>query len=231
MPQTVRKAPLVLATGNGAIPLGAFSTAILSGPVDAPRLTILDDESGRIAGTLDRVVPARDEGLRAIAAVLRAMLIAGAAGALLDATVSYANDRQQFGKPIGRQQVVQQQIAVLAQHAVAARISAALGARGGIMPSLRDAAVAKIVAGTAAVQAATIVHAVHGAIGISEEFDLQLLTRRLYAWRLADGSERYWAERLGAQALVSGTKSALEFALHEPRARMLRPPAGERVTR
>ncbi|RYE03058.1 MAG: acyl-CoA dehydrogenase [Sphingomonadales bacterium] len=205
--------PLVLATGNGAIPLGGLAGAIVSGPIDAPRLAVADATTGMIPGTLDRMVPAHDEGLRAVAAVLRAMLIAGAAEALLDTTVRYASDRQQFGKPISRQQAVQQQLAVLAQHAVAARISAAIGARGGIVPSLRDAATAKIGAGTAAAQAAAIAHAVHGAIGISEEFDLQLLTRRLHAWRLADGSERYWAERLGAEAMASGTRSALDFAL------------------
>lgn len=36
-----------------------------------------------------------------------------------------------------------------------------------------------------------------GAIGISEEYDLQLLTRRLHEWRLADGSEGYWEDLLG----------------------------------
>ena len=45
-------------------------------------------------------------------------------------------------------------------------------------------AVAKARTSEAAVTVAAIAHAVHGAIGITEEFDLQLYTRRLHAWRV-----------------------------------------------
>jgi len=135
--------------------------------------------------------------LRSVAAVLRALQIAGAADRLLESTVAYANERQQFGKPIGRQQAVQQQLAVLAEHSVAARIAARYGCRSGPIPDLRDAAAAKYCTSVAAVEIAAIAHAVHGAIGISEEHDLQLVTRSLHAWRLSDGSESYWAEFLG----------------------------------
>ena len=52
--------------------------------------------------------------------------------------------------------------------------------------------------GEAATRVAATAHAVYGAIGISEEHDLQLFTRRLHEWRLADGSETYWNRLLGA---------------------------------
>lgn len=204
--------PIALATGRSPMPFGALADHCIHGAPAAVRLVALPGETGVIAGTLDRVIDAA-EGLAASAAVIRAQLIAGAAGRLLETTVNYANERQQFGKPIGRQQAVQQQLAVLAEQAVAARISAAIGARGGLVPDLRAAAVAKIGTGIAAEQVAAIAHAVHGAIGISEEFDLQLLTRRLHLWRLADGSERYWAQRLGEANLGDGGKSALAFVL------------------
>ena len=45
------------------------------------------------------------------------------------------------------------------------------------------------------------------AIGISEEYDLQLFTRRLYEWRLADGSESYWNRLLGQARLADAVGS------------------------
>lgn len=148
-----------------------------------------------------------DGGLRPVAAVIRASHIAGAAGKLLDMAVAYANERVQFGKPIGRQQAVQQNLAVMAEDVVAARIAAQLGCAGAMPPSLEAAATAKSIASAGAARIAASAHATFGAIGISKEFDLQLLTRRLHEWRMADGSEGYWNERLGKARLASGDDS------------------------
>ena len=190
--------PIAIATGNGAVPFAAVASHILSGTPDAPVLTDAKTELTGVHHDTDAYAPGLDgRALRPVAAVLRALLISGAAGRVMDMTAAYANERSQFGKPIGKQQAVQQQLSVLAEQAVAARISAAIGVRSGLPPRLADAAIAKHGASLAAVQVATIAHAVHGAIGISEEYDLQLLTRRLYGWRLADGSEGYWASVLG----------------------------------
>ena len=146
-------------------------------------------------------------GLRRAAAVLRAALIAGAADRLTTMTADYANERIQFGKPIGKQQALQQQLAVMAEDMVAARIAAHIGGAASFPPALAAAATAKSVASSAAARVAAIAHAVHGAIGISEEYDLQLYTRRLQAWRLADGSESYWNRLLGAERLAAPSGS------------------------
>jgi acyl-CoA dehydrogenase len=140
-------------------------------------------------------------GLRLLGAILRATLIAGAAGRLIEMTAAYANERTQFGKPIGRQQALQQNLAVMAEEAVAVRIASQLGCAGSLPPSLVAAATAKSVASSVAPRIAATAHAVHGAIGISEEHDLQLFTRRLHEWRLADGAETYWNRLLGAVRL------------------------------
>lgn len=192
--------PIVLATGALATPLARVATHALTGSPEEPRLIALEglNPTG-VVRALDAIVVGADAGLRPIAAVVRAQLIAGAANRALEMTVSYAGERHQFGKSIGRLQAVQQQLAVLAEHAVAARIAAMIGARAGLFPNPRDAAIAKHVASRAALHVATIAHAVHGAIGVSEEYDLQLLTRRLHEWRLADGGESYWAEFLGRE--------------------------------
>jgi len=150
-------------------------------------------------------------GLRALAAIVRATQISGAADGLLERTVAYATERVQFGKAIGKQQAIQQQLAVMAEQTVMARVAAQIGCRGGCPPSMAAAAVAKSVASTAATRITAIAHAVHGAIGISAEYDLQLYARRLYEWRIADGSETYWATRLAAERLACGFPGSVDF--------------------
>ena len=155
-------------------------------------------------------IPRPSGGLRPLAAVVRAAAIAGAAEAVARLTIDYAGTRMQFGKAIGRNQAVQQQLAVLAEQVVMARAAAQIGLRGGVPPTSRAAAIAKQIASRAAEQIAAIAHAVHGAIGISEEYDLQLYTRRLHEWGGADGSASYWATLLGEDRLTSDARS-IEF--------------------
>lgn len=148
---------------------------------------------------------------RAIGAALFAAQIAGAADRLLEMAIGHANDRVQFGKPIGRLQAIQQQLSVMAEHSSAARTAALIGLSG---HSWRvdplHAAVAKARAGEAAAAVAAIAHAVHGAIGVTEEFDLQLFTRRLHEWRMDYGGESYWNRRLG-EALLQTDLPPLQF--------------------
>jgi acyl-CoA dehydrogenase len=148
---------------------------------------------------------------RELGAAVTALLIAGALERVLEMTIGYANDRSQFGRPIGKFQAIQQQISVLAEVTFAARMAANLACPSpGHTPSPYGTAVAKSYASEAAARAASIAHAVHGAIGITAEHDLSLYTRRLHAWRRAFGAESHWQERLGAQWL-DGDATALDF--------------------
>lgn len=140
-----------------------------------------------------------------LAAVAYAGLIAGAMDRVLALTLDYANQRTQFGKAIGRFQAVQQQISVMAEQVWAARMAAQLAFQGaGGLPRPLLAALGKARASQAVPAVADIAHAVHGAIGVTEEYDLQLYTRRLREWRLAGGSESHWHERIGGHAIASG---------------------------
>ncbi len=145
-----------------------------------------------------------------IGALMRAVEMAGAMGRLLEMTVAYAMEREQFGRAIAKQQAIQQQIGEMAEHCYAARISAELGLAGFTDPSA--SAIAKSRVSEAAVRVGAIAHAVHGAIGITEEHDLQLYTRRLVEARIAYGGESYWNRELG-QALLNTTDSSMEFVL------------------
>ncbi|WP_295856659.1 acyl-CoA dehydrogenase [uncultured Xylophilus sp.] len=140
------------------------------------------------------------DALRTVQAGVVAAQLAGALGAVFTRTLQFANERQQFGRAIGKFQAIQHQLAVIAEHVFAARMAAQLGCGG---DRLR-VAVAKARTAEAALEVASLSHAIHGAIGFTEEFDLQLYTRRLHAWRQAAGAESYWQEVLGT-ALLDGT--------------------------
>lgn len=155
---------------------------------------------------------------RPLAAVLAAAEMAGLAEKMLEMSLSYANDRVQFGKPIGKLQVIQQQLAVMGEQVLMTRMASQIGCSQGLEPPSEVAAVAKHTASSAAPQIAAIAHAVHGAIGIAEEFDLQLYSRRLHALRLEHGSESYWAAILGRARLQADRQSSVDFsrAMRQP---------------
>ncbi|HYF19382.1 MAG TPA: acyl-CoA dehydrogenase [Ramlibacter sp.] len=151
--------------------------------------------------------------LQPLAALLHAGLLAGAMKRAFDLTMDYANQRVQFGKSIGKFQAIQHQLAVMAQQVVAGRMAAeAAFARQGDALALPACAVAKARTSEAAQQVATIAHAVHGAIGVTEEYDLQLSTRRLHEWRVAHGSEAHWHRVLGRLFVDSGDSLAADVA-------------------
>jgi len=134
--------------------------------------------------------------------------MAGAMGRVLAMSLAHVNERQQFGRSLGKFQAIQQQLSVVAEKTVSAQVAARIGLSGaGIRPDRCRVAIAKSVANEAAEKSAAVAHAVHGAIGISEEHDLQLYTRRLKRWQVSFGSEAYWARHIGVArlAMVEGT--------------------------
>ena len=60
---------------------------------------------------------------------------------------------------------------------------------------------AKVVIAEAASRVSALAHAVHGAMGITQDDELHLFTKRLLRWRVLGGSESYWSQRVGRQLL------------------------------
>jgi acyl-CoA dehydrogenase len=146
-------------------------------------------------------------------AALTAALLAGGMGRVLHMSVDFANQREQFGRSIGKFQAIQHQLAVMAEQVAAARMAAELGCAGtGPWPHALRAALAKARTSEAAAQVAAIAHAVHGAIGVTAEFDLQLHTRRLHEGRADFGAEGHWHGVLG-RALLDSPDATLPFML------------------
>ncbi|WP_322012414.1 acyl-CoA dehydrogenase family protein [Paraburkholderia sp. J12] len=234
-------APALLREGNGdlvtpRVPFGAIADHVLA-ELDGT-LLLLDAHAAQsepigihgdttanlrwsashIENSVQPIHGSAPEGsLRAWGAALHAALLVGALARSFDLTLQYANDRTQFGKSIGKFQVIQHQLAVMAEHVAASRIATANAfAAGRTVPALLPAGIAKARASEAVITVATVAHAVHGAIGVTEEYDLQLNTRRLHAWRIAHGSEAHWHEVIG-QALLAARSSTISHFVRELR--------------
>jgi len=108
-----------------------------------------------------------DEGRIAIAA-----LAVGAAQGCVDECVKYAGERSAFGQPIGRFQAIEFKIARMEARAHAARTAyydaAALMLAG--KPFKKEAAIAKLVGGEAAMDNARDATQIHGGYGFINEF-------------------------------------------------------------
>jgi acyl-CoA dehydrogenase len=141
--------------------------------------------------------------LRRAGALARAIQISAAASQMLELTVRYCGQRQQFGRRLAQFQAVQQQLAVLAGEELAARAAVqravALTGPGSGWPA-EPVAVAKVRTALAATAAARIAHQLHGAIGITTEYALSRYTRPAWAWRDEYGSEHYWSGVLAREA-------------------------------
>ncbi|MAL77978.1 MAG: acyl-CoA dehydrogenase [Sneathiella sp.] len=142
-----------------------------------------------------------------LGAMMRASQMSGAIEWVLEATVQYANERVQFGRPLGKLQVIQQNLAEMAGH-TAASTAAVLGAFQAADLAASDdfdgrfeTAAAKTRVSEAAGIICSHAHQVHGAIGFTYEHDLHFRTRRLWSWRDEFGSDSYWSDWIGAQIL------------------------------
>ncbi|WP_404829300.1 acyl-CoA dehydrogenase family protein [Epidermidibacterium keratini] len=143
------------------------------------------------------------EQARLRTAFARSALIAGALERVLQLSVRYTGEREQFGRPIARFQAVQRHLVKIAEHAHLAKMAvdaAAFGDRDDLDRS--STAVAKIVASQSASAASGHAHQAHGAIGMTKEYELGQLSRRLWSWRDEGGTAQHWSRSLGA--LVAG---------------------------
>jgi acyl-CoA dehydrogenase len=200
--------------------------AVLATDPDGPVLALVDASgleatdaanlAGEPRGTLvlqevpARVAPlteAQADELRARFALARAVQLAAALEQVLAWTVQYAGERQQFGKPLGKFQAIQMELAEMAGEvtAVTALTDAAVQALDRGAPDVvLAAAAAKVRAGAAVEVVARLAHQVHGAIGFTQEHKLHHLTRRLWSWRDEAGSDLAWSRVLGAGLLGEG---------------------------
>jgi acyl-CoA dehydrogenase len=137
------------------------------------------------------------EGLKAAFSVLTVGRIAiasqavGVAQAALDDAVAYANDREQFGKPIIEHQAVAQRLADMQTRVQAARLLARDAARkneDGVDPL--SASMAKYFAGETAVDVASDAVQVHGGYGFTKDFDVERYYRDAKITTIYEGTSQ-----------------------------------------
>jgi acyl-CoA dehydrogenase len=122
-------------------------------------------------------------------------------------TVQYAGERVQFGRPLGKFQAIQMELAQMAGESTstAALVDAAVQALDrGEATVVLAAAAAKVRAGEAVERVAKLAHQVHGAIGFTQEHRLHHLTRRCWSWRDEAGNELVWSRALGGGLVAGG---------------------------
>ncbi|MFN0029143.1 MAG: acyl-CoA dehydrogenase family protein [Acidimicrobiales bacterium] len=156
------------------------------------------------ASAPDGVTPA---ALRQRGALARAAQIAGALDRIAELTVEYANQRTQFGQKIARFQAVAQHLVRLVSEArlvgmaldgaVVALTNASGRPDGGPGDATFEIASLKALAGDSGSDAVARAHQVHGAIGMTQEYQLHQLTRRVFSWREEFGTATQWRREVG----------------------------------
>jgi butyryl-CoA dehydrogenase len=186
---------LTRTTIGGKMGLGASNTAqLFLDNVRVPRSSVL----GEVGQGFTIAMSALDNGRYSTAACA-----VGIAQGCLDACVSYAKQREQFGKPIGQHQLVQEIVADMAVETEAARLLvwkvAALKDRG--EPASRAVSMAKYYASEAAVRAARNAIQLHGGVGYVREYPVERYLRDAIALTLYEGTTQVQKLIIGRDTL------------------------------
>jgi alkylation response protein AidB-like acyl-CoA dehydrogenase len=164
---------------------GARRVGLLTGP----------DAGEEIGASDDACLAAWQRGALGAAAQL-----IGLSRALLAMTVTYAEERRQFGVPIGSFQAVKHQLAnalLGLEFAAPTVLRAAWSLDTGADTADRDVAMAKALASEAAERVAATALQAHGAIAYTTEYDLHLFAMRVWA------SSRGWGDAEWQRARVA----------------------------
>ena len=152
---------------------------------------------GAEGGALPMIEAALDIGLAALCAEA-----VGVMQALVDATVTYVQSRQQFGVPIGRFQALQHRIADMLIHLEQARSMsylAALRCMDANVPERRRAlSAAKAVVGQSARFVGQQAVQLHGGMGMTDELIVSHWFKRLTAAELMFGDSDTHLQRYAA---------------------------------
>ncbi len=141
-------------------------------------------------------------------ALSRALLVSGALKTVASLTTDFARQRHQFGRPLLAFQAIGQRMVQLVEEAEATVTAVETAARryASVDADARfEVAAAKIQSACAASQVAAHAHQIHGAIGMSKEYPLHHLTRRLWVWRQEWGSSSHWSRILGREVREAGS--------------------------
>jgi alkylation response protein AidB-like acyl-CoA dehydrogenase len=152
---------------------------------------------GPEAGALPAIEAALDIGLAGLCADA-----VGVMQAMVDATVEYVRQRQQFGQPIGRFQVLQHRIADMLIHLEHARSMSYLAALQCTQEDIRERrralSAAKVVVGQAGRFIGQQAVQLHGGMGMTDELKVSHWFKRLTAAQLMFGDSDTHLQRFAS---------------------------------
>lgn len=142
----------------------------------------------------------------------RLFIAAGALGmtqCCLDACIKFANERSQFGKPIGSFQMVQDTIATLAAELMAVRwqVYYAADLKSKNLPHAKELSAAKILASDLAVKAAEEAIRVHGAYGCTDDYPVARHYRDSILTTILGGTREMHKLTIGRELLGLNARS------------------------
>lgn len=142
-------------------------------------------------------------------AYVRAVQTVGAMSAAVDASLNYAGEREQFGRPIARFPLVQRMLveSINESQLAAAAVDHATATLAEPTIDDDDKIMAVAMARSVVAHAAGIVtrhsHQVHGAIGTTAEHPLHRSTQTMEAWCSEFGSTAHWEKHIAGQLRAS----------------------------
>lgn len=175
-----------------------------------PRDTVVLENVNVLLKSSEALTPQQLQKIINIETAAKVALMAGIIEKVNDLTVQYTKEREQFGRPIHRFQLVQQHLAllagetVIAQSAVDNMIVALVENR-----EQNEIALAQIRIDEAIKTVSTSSHQVHGAIGVTHEHNLHQYTRRLWSYRDEGVTQSEWSKGF-ANTLLQSDESLWE---------------------
>ncbi len=132
-----------------------------------------------------------------------AALAVGMAQGALDASLKYAKEREQFGKPIAEFQSIQNHLADMATGIDAARLltwrAAWMKDRG--EKTTKESAMAKLFAGEVAVSVANLAVQIHGGYGFTKDFPVEKFYRDVKLCTIGEGTSEIQRMVIARQVL------------------------------
>jgi alkylation response protein AidB-like acyl-CoA dehydrogenase len=140
---------------------------------------------GRGADYIEKMLPS--------AIVLKCAEMLGGMKHVLDATIAYAKERHQFGRPLGALQAVQHHCVDMTTYYEGSRLCAyqAASLLSDHLPCGKEVAVAKAWCSEAYKKCTWIAQQIHGGIGFTQEYHLQLYFKHAKEAELSFGDARY----------------------------------------
>lgn len=171
-------------------------------------------EQASVTAVIEDAQLSENDPIRHLGALVSSAMMVGTMEWTFQQTLQYANDRVQFGRPIGKNQAIQHLLAQAAGEISSAKMAVRAAAHDRnpsdvLRSSSADmgTAIAKIICSEAANLVARTSHQIFAAIGFTQEHPLHIASKQLWSARQSYGSDAWWAGKLGQAVIKNGSEN------------------------